>query len=355
MTNTHQFLSAKLTGLIERDVNGDVLWTWSFPSVSDTDREFFTQRSHLSTPDTTVPFLYSQRDRSWYYILSSVVDDTDQLHKVTHVSIVLVTKDFNPEKYEILCRVLLKKYRKSGNPALLLENYLNVITRGSCSTEENGRFSVQDYDIKRSYAKSKLKDFILTYGMESVIVYTALILKKRLVVYCPENQVQQLMSIVRSLPALVWHRQNWDIAFPVIEMDDVDLTMLKETSNYVAGVTDAAVEGRTDLYDVFVNTSTGQISIAPEAKESLAMGKLHKDIAKHMVQCAETEEMTEEQLIKEISNKTKELLNNLRSLSTQTSDGKEVIQLETLKERKMAPATESFLYSLAACEGLVEV
>lgn len=63
-------------------MNGDVLWTWSFPSVSDTDREFFTQRSHLSTPDTTVPFLYSQRDRSWYYILSSVVDDTDQLHKV---------------------------------------------------------------------------------------------------------------------------------------------------------------------------------------------------------------------------------------------------------------------------------
>lgn len=56
--------------------------------------------------------------------------------------------------------------------------------------------------------------------------------------------VNQLVIRYRSLPALVWHRQNWDIAFPVIEMDDVDLTMLKETSNYVAGVTDAAVEGR---------------------------------------------------------------------------------------------------------------
>lgn len=28
------------------------------------------------------------------------------------------------------------------------------------------------------------------------------------------------------------------------------------------------------------------------------MGKLHKDIAKHMVQCAEVEEATEEQIIK---------------------------------------------------------
>lgn len=83
--------------------------------------------------------------------------------KVTHVSIVLVTKDFNPEKYEILCRILLMKYRKSGNPASLLESYLSVLTRGSCSTEENGRFSVQDYDVKRSYANTKLKGSMWLY------------------------------------------------------------------------------------------------------------------------------------------------------------------------------------------------
>lgn len=83
--------------------------------------------------------------------------------KVTHVSIVLVTKDFNPEKYEILCRILLRKYRKSGNPASLLESYLSVLTRGSCSTEENGRFSVQDYDVKRSYANTKLKGSMWLY------------------------------------------------------------------------------------------------------------------------------------------------------------------------------------------------
>lgn len=83
--------------------------------------------------------------------------------KVTHVSIVLVTKDFNPEKYEILCRILLRKYRKSGSPASLLESYLSVLTRGSCSTEENGRFSVQDYDVKRSYANTKLKGSMWLY------------------------------------------------------------------------------------------------------------------------------------------------------------------------------------------------
>ena len=102
--------------------------------------------------------------------------------QVTHVSIVLVTKDFNPEKYEILCRILLKKYRKSGNPAKLLESYLSVLTRGSCSTEENGQFSVQDYDIKRSYANTNLKGFSYYDEMFYIIKIPILILlgEKRL-------------------------------------------------------------------------------------------------------------------------------------------------------------------------------
>lgn len=50
--------------------------------------------------------------------------------------------------------------------------------------------------------------------------------------------------LFRSLPALVWHRQNWDIAFPVVEIEDSEVDVLKETTSYVAGVTDASVEGR---------------------------------------------------------------------------------------------------------------
>ena len=53
-----------------------------------------------------------------------------------------------------------------------------------------------------------------------------------------------ITSLLRSLPALVWHRQNWDVAFPVVEMDDPEAEVLTESSSYVAGVTDAAIEGR---------------------------------------------------------------------------------------------------------------
>ena len=70
---------------------------------------------------------------------------------------VLQAKDFNPEKYEVIGKILSKKYRKTGNPAAMLELYLHVTTRGTCSTDENGRFSVRDFDAKHAYINSKLK------------------------------------------------------------------------------------------------------------------------------------------------------------------------------------------------------
>lgn len=57
-------------------------------------------------------------------------------------------------------------------------------------------------------------------------------------------QFDSSLSPFRSLPALVWHRQNWNIAFPVVEIEDSEVDVLKETTSYVAGVTDASVEGR---------------------------------------------------------------------------------------------------------------
>lgn len=58
-------------------------------------------------------------------------------------------------------------------------------------------------------------------------------------------------------------------------------------------------------------------------------------------------------LLQNVALKTKELLNNLRSLSTSGENAKPVITLETLKGRKMAPATENFLFNLASAEGWV--
>ena len=107
------------------------------------------------------------------------------------------------------------------------------------------------------------------YGIESIIIYNALLLKKKVVVYAPrldtlldfcryKNKRDLLFHYgyaapFRTLPQFVWHRQNWNIVYPNMSTDEFELEGLQGHGTYVAGFTDPAVEARTDLYDLFVN------------------------------------------------------------------------------------------------------
>lgn len=59
--------------------------------------------------------------------------------------------------------------------------------------------------------------------------------------------------ICRTLPLFVWHRQNWNVVYPNVDLEQPELADLCTHGTYVAGFTDASVEGRTELYDVFLN------------------------------------------------------------------------------------------------------
>lgn len=61
-------------------------------------------------------------------------------------------------------------------------------------------------------------------------------------------------------------------------------------------------------------------------------------------------------LLKDISLKTKEIFTNLAPFSEVSGDGKKlVLNLEALKQRRFPPATENFLYHLAAAEQMLKV
>lgn len=55
--------------------------------------------------------------------------------------------------------------------------------------------------------------------------------------------------------------------------------------------------------------------------------------------------------LKELSVKTKELINNIKTLIPEG----EKLSLEMLHARKLTPATENFLYTLASVEGLAQL
>lgn len=58
--------------------------------------------------------------------------------------------------------------------------------------------------------------------------------------------------------------------------------------------------------------------------------------------------------MQEIAVKTKELITNLQGLAVEADDGFKYITLETLRQRKMQPVTENFLFNLALAEGMVK-
>lgn len=84
------------------------------------------------------------------------------------------------------------------------------------------------------------------------------------------------------------------------------------------------------------------------------MTKTHKEIALFMVQLCENHSYTEAQIISEISDKTQDLLNQLKSLATAQGPNatQKMISIQTFKEKNLPPAVENFLINLAISEDL---
>ncbi|XP_034255662.1 DENN domain-containing protein 10-like [Thrips palmi] len=347
--------------IIERDINGDVLWAWTFPSISDQQRSISLRKCCLTdgdggngTGNGTQRFIYGRLGKQWFYIGCTEVFDSDNLPWVKQFALVLWTVDFNPEKYETLIRILSKTYCKTGDPSVMLRLYLSVATSGSCTTEENGTFLVKEFDTRQKLRSSHtmVKELINMFGLEIILIYTAMLLRKRVVVY--HHSLQALQKWVRSFPALMSHRSEANDLYPWVDLVPEEVAPLKVSQCHIAGFRDSAVGSRTDLYDVLVNLPAREISVSPHAKESMVMTKTHKEIAVQLVQLAAREDATESQIVKEVSDRTSDLINHLKSLSSVTdADGRAMVSVEELRKRGFAAPLENFLFNLAVAENMI--
>lgn len=145
-------------------------------------------------------------------------------------ALVLFAKDFNPQKYEVLSRVLSKMYCKTGKPTEILQLYLSVFTKGSCSTQENGTFVSDDYNSHRFAANTNIRELIKTFELETILIYTALLLKKRIIVY--HHSLEQLLKWIKTFPVLMKHRKVTDNLFPWVDLVNDELIELKVCVHY---------------------------------------------------------------------------------------------------------------------------
>lgn len=194
---------------------------------------------------------------------------------------------------------------------------------------------------------------IKRFGLEVILLYVAILLRKRVVVHCAT--VAELLEVMRALPALAWHRQDWTILRPhVLLTSEPELEELRGLPTYCAGFTEPECENHDDLYDLFVSFASDRIVVAEAAKEAFGLGKLHKEIAVFLSDTANNDELSEAQTIKAIALKTADLINGLKGMAGE-GGATGLIRQDDLRDKGLSPAVQGFLWNLAIAEGLAQL
>jgi len=359
------------------------------------------------------PYVYSNFKGVWHYSFAvgakAGLPDTAHFSSVTAYAVCLVARAFNPEKYAHLARLLAAAYRAAADPTKVLACYLRVFTTGGVPAglvdaaaaaalpelpaylgppppEAGGggglawSYSAWD-DRKALIANASLLELVRLFGVEAVLLWNAVVLKKRILVRGgAARDLPQVMRVVRSLPLLAWHRRDWSVARPCVVADGPTAAAevggdLAKAGVFIAGFVDpygdaagggaggaggasALVTGGglpADGYDLLVDVPARALHVADagpaNVPEDLAMGKLHKGVAQAWLKAAEADGATEQGVIKAVALKTADLVKKLKSLC---ADGKLTRAALRADALGLNAGQQRFLYNLALAEGLAD-
>lgn len=339
--------------IFECDCNNDSSLVWVFPSMTLGARQVVLLCSHVGK-ETSVPFTYISFESKWHYILTFDGCPTSALPKITKFGISIASEEFNPEKYQHLLGLLSNLYATTGEPTEILQAVLRVNTIGKYSSkdskDETKPWKAADFDKKKALlAGTSLKSVMGFFGDYSVLIWLAVLLKKRIFVLA--DKWSDVFFAVRSLPQLAWLRQDWSLLRPMVLLESKEqLEDLNKVGVYIAGTTDVSIRGRPQLYDVLVDMKTRKISVTDGAKASLSPPSSLADFAKEIKSLTSAKEASDHALIKAVAQKTKKMVALLRKAS---SDGKKISMedIETTAGIKDRP-TAVLLYNVALAEGL---
>lgn len=369
-SSTPSTFASPLQGIaiIEYDINNDLI-TWSFPILDKPVQTLIESRTNFSTikDEENSPFepnfRYSRYNNCWHYILNNQIPIKNN-SKIVGVSIVLFSQTFNPIKYLDLTTKLIRIYLDTPtNPTIpILQAYLSIYTKNEYIFN-NHKFVDSDYDNRKALI-APIKKTLNILGSEcSILIWTAVLLKKRILIY--NHKLGELLSIVRSIPCLgSWHRNNQtnysnpatDILRPYVRLtEEAEINELNQSGIYIAGTTNSLHSNRSELYDLFIDSSNKNYIINENNKGDFQLTKFHKTTAETFLQAANTsnEETNDQTIIKLIAGTTKQLLDNILSLRVEI-DGGLWITAEGLTEHKLPAAMEKFIFNVANAEGLTK-
>lgn len=257
----------------------------------------------LGSDEIELPFFFSKFGHKWQHFRTEIVEGNTSKHlpRTVAFTVVITSKSYDPERYAAITKVLADAYKGPGGVGNLLTGFLSIFRTGNWEAGSYGKFILADYDVRKAYFASSIKDVIVMFGLEVILLWVAMLLRKKVVVY--SDRLSTLLPVVRAAPLFVWHRQNWGLLRPFVTMTDAELADMSGCGAVVAGFTDARIKSRSDLFDILIDIPSQSILVGENSKADFALGSYHKEIALLLTKTAEDAETTDQAIVKTITMK----------------------------------------------------
>lgn len=95
------------------------------------------------------------------------------------------------------------------------------------------------------------------------------------------------------------------------------------------------------------------VTVSEHAKNDFKVTSFHKEIANFLFSSAEDPEESSNNIIMELTNKTKEFIGKIHQLQVEDESGNRILTLETLKEHNLPANMAQFISNVAIAEGLM--
>jgi len=331
--------------IFEKDKNGDLFTVWNHPPFKFEEIEsLIHSKSGILKPGAVFPLIkYTKYKETWIYLNTQTASpmNTD----LESFCICLFTTTFNPEKYHAILDIMVNIYKEKNSATPVFECFLDIFTTGS-----HVNFTSSSYDSKRDhFLLSPLLDIIKMFEEASWIIWSALLMKKRVIVYSSDEEVLQKM--IRAFPLFVLHRQDWNLLRPLVNVrNKKEMEDLTHAGVYIAGFTDNMVKQKEDLYDILVDVDNKSVTVAGLASDDFIQTKFHEEFSNFLLLALQSEEVTDQKLILAIKKRTNELIQRLQKLK---QDG--FISYDILTKQNLPPNMDKFLYSVASAEGMTNL
>lgn len=331
------------------------LWHWTYPTITLADRSFIEKRLFSKAIHTDTFDFYKLRSSTWVYVQPT----SSRRH-----FFLLITRDFCPHTYRKLLTNLASLFT-SGKVSFprFIHYYLSLLI-SECPvsvSELGGRQLTLELDLADTplARQSHIKSVIRLFHLDVILIYTALLLKRKIAIY--HHSQHTLLDFSTALSSFVSHRpevNTHEILYPNVDLHDREqIEQLHRQNHFIATFQDADIGEQVDLYDIYINLAAVEINISNKARDIFSMTRTHKSLAIALVRVAENESTSSEDVIAEICKKTKELKTTLtqfcKDSTTDSPDGdKCMISKDALQQKLLSPNLESFYWNFAIAEGM---